>query len=140
MLSVICQRRQEQRICDVQVNWRVYRGACYRTCLPVRFRLVSLTAHQRDLNKLFEEYDVRDSIDSLHAIINEATKRKARGEKGEDVWREDVQPHQAVSARTVPRLQAEMVRLQERLETVCSLYSGKCCGLMGYRWKPTMPN
>ncbi|KAF8347719.1 hypothetical protein F5887DRAFT_881147 [Amanita rubescens] len=69
----------------------------------------------RDLEKLFNEYNVRENIDNLHQIVLEAKDRKASGDTRKDSWKEDLDPRVAVSARTIPRLEAEAQQLRERL-------------------------
>ncbi|KAJ8473593.1 hypothetical protein ONZ45_g16235 [Pleurotus djamor] len=68
-----------------------------------------------DLDELFAKYGVQENIDILHAIISEAKDRKQRGEIRNDVWRQDLEPHNAVSARTVPSLDSAVKRLEELL-------------------------
>ncbi|KAL0570588.1 hypothetical protein V5O48_011371 [Marasmius crinis-equi] len=73
----------------------------------------------RDLEKLFEEYNVQENVDTLHRIVTEAKERVADGEEpGKDVWKEDLQPKAATSARTTPLLEAEAARLREVLATM----------------------
>ncbi|KAF9005971.1 hypothetical protein BDQ17DRAFT_1352491 [Cyathus striatus] len=72
----------------------------------------------RDLDKLFKDYNVQENIDILHRIVNEAKDRKARGEQGKDIWKEDLEPRVAVCARTVPVLEAEVQRLRGSLAEV----------------------
>jgi len=69
----------------------------------------------RDLDKLFKEYNVQENIDNLHRIVLEAKDRIASGETRKDSWKEDLDPRVAVSARTIPRLEAEAQQLRERL-------------------------
>ncbi|KAF8074720.1 hypothetical protein FPV67DRAFT_1559403 [Lyophyllum atratum] len=71
-----------------------------------------------DLEKLFKDYTVQENIDILHRVVNESKERKARGEAGKDVWREDLEPRVAVSARTVPMLESEVQRLRKALATM----------------------
>ncbi|KAG6898324.1 hypothetical protein C0992_011916 [Termitomyces sp. T32_za158] len=68
-----------------------------------------------DLEKLFKDYAVQENIDILHRVINEAKDRNAKGESSKDVWREDLEPRAAVSARTIPILESEVKRLREAL-------------------------
>ncbi|KAJ8095117.1 hypothetical protein AAF712_006893 [Marasmius tenuissimus] len=73
----------------------------------------------RDLEKLFEEYKVQDNVDTLHTIVTDAKGRVASGdEPSTDVWREDLHPRAATSARTAPLLEAEAARLRETLATM----------------------
>ena len=78
---------------------------------------------QTDTNKLFEQYDVQKQIDVLHGVVTEARARRQRGETpGADRWREDLQPREAVRARTIPTLVRERDMLRARLAQVrCSL-------------------
>ena len=73
---------------------------------------------QRDLEKLFNEYNVRENIDNLHQIVLEAKDRIASGDIRKDSWKEDLDPRVAVSARTIPRLETEAQQLRERLAAV----------------------
>lgn len=73
---------------------------------------------QRDLDKLFKDYVVQENIDILHRVVTEAKDRKAKGDIGKDVWREDLEPRAAVSARTVPILEQETKRLCDTLAAV----------------------
>ncbi|GLB43395.1 putative nnf1 [Lyophyllum shimeji] len=68
-----------------------------------------------DLEKLFKDYSVQENIDILHTVVNEAKERKARGEVGQDVWTENLEPRVAVCARTVPILESEVKRLRKAL-------------------------
>lgn len=61
---------------------------------------------------------MQENIDILHKIVNEAKDRKAKGEAGKDVWKEDLEPRAAVCARTVPILEAEVKKLRETLAAV----------------------
>jgi hypothetical protein len=58
------------------------------------------------------------NIDTLHTVVNEAVARKARGELGQDVWKDLLEPHMAICARTAPLLEAEAKRLREMLKNV----------------------
>lgn len=73
---------------------------------------------QDDITQLFEKYGVRDNIDILHKIVTEA---KARKDVTKDIWREDIQPRNAVYARTIPVLEAETAQLEEILARVIEL-------------------
>ncbi|KAI6101333.1 hypothetical protein F5141DRAFT_1138565 [Pisolithus sp. B1] len=67
--------------------------------------------------RLFKDFNVRENINTLHAVVTEARARKQRGEVDrKDLWREDLDPRAAVRARTVPVLQAECERLKETLQ------------------------
>lgn len=61
---------------------------------------------------------VQENIDILHRVVTEAKDRKATGNIGKDVWREDLEPRSAVCARTVPILEQETKRLREVLAAV----------------------
>jgi hypothetical protein len=67
---------------------------------------------------VFAEYELKYNIDILHAVVTEARARKQRGEIGNDVWREDLQPKAAVRARTVPLLEKEAAKLRATLDEV----------------------
>ncbi|KAF8267753.1 hypothetical protein EI94DRAFT_1579993 [Lactarius quietus] len=70
----------------------------------------------KDTNKLFEQYDVQKHIDELHGVVTEARARRQRGEPpGADLWREDLQPREAVRARTTTTLERERDMLRARL-------------------------
>ncbi|KAG6873505.1 hypothetical protein C0995_014773 [Termitomyces sp. Mi166 len=71
-----------------------------------------------DLEQLFKDYAVQENIDILHRVVNEAKERKAQGEVNKDVWRENLNPREAVSARTIPIIESEVKRLREALAEV----------------------
>ncbi|KIK60523.1 hypothetical protein GYMLUDRAFT_43846 [Collybiopsis luxurians FD-317 M1] len=74
------------------------------------------TRSLRDLEKLFETYNLRENIDTLHTIVTEAKERKkASVEPGSDSWKEGLEPRGAIAARTVPVLEREAQRLRESL-------------------------
>ena len=55
----------------------------------------------------------------LHGVVTEARARRQRGETpGADRWREDLQPREAVRARTIPTLVRERDVLSARLAQV----------------------
>ncbi|KIM44521.1 hypothetical protein M413DRAFT_442489 [Hebeloma cylindrosporum] len=66
----------------------------------------------RDLDKLFKNYNIQESIDILHKVVNDAKERKARGDAGNDTWKDNLEPKVAVCARTVPVLNSEAGRLR----------------------------
>ncbi|KAG2011697.1 hypothetical protein CC2G_011785 [Coprinopsis cinerea AmutBmut pab1-1] len=68
-----------------------------------------------DLDKLFNDYNVQENIDILHKIVTDAKERKAKGETRKDAWREDLDPHVAVCAKTGPILEKEIQRLKQQL-------------------------
>ncbi|GBE86132.1 hypothetical protein BKA93DRAFT_806183 [Sparassis latifolia] len=65
---------------------------------------------------LFEQFNVRENLDRLHAVVTEARARKQTGYDEKDVWKEDLQPDAAVWARTIPVFEAERDRLRAELE------------------------
>ncbi|KAG1854844.1 hypothetical protein DFJ58DRAFT_913997 [Suillus subalutaceus] len=68
---------------------------------------------------LFKEFNVRDSINILHAVVSEARARKQRGEiHGKDVWRENLAPRAAVRARTVRVMESEVERARAELQAL----------------------
>jgi hypothetical protein len=83
--------------------------------------------HKTNTNKLFEQYDVQKNVDILHKVVTEARARRVqRGESGSaagsatgaDTWRADLQPREAVRARTIPALERERDSLRARLAEV----------------------
>ncbi|KIY45017.1 hypothetical protein FISHEDRAFT_50185 [Fistulina hepatica ATCC 64428] len=77
-----------------------------------------------DLDALFRSYNVQECIDTLHRIVGEAKERKeqqdalaARGGpvQDKDVWRDDIEPHPATCAQTIPVLESEAARLRQVL-------------------------
>ncbi|KAF8967640.1 hypothetical protein BDZ97DRAFT_1802568 [Flammula alnicola] len=66
----------------------------------------------RDLDKLFNDYNIQESVDTLHKVVNDAKERKARGDAGKDTWKDNLDPRVAVCARTVPVLNSESARLR----------------------------
>ncbi|PPR03204.1 hypothetical protein CVT26_008052 [Gymnopilus dilepis] len=67
----------------------------------------------RDLEKLFNDYNIRENIDTLHKVINDAKERKLRGDAGKDTWQDNLDPKVSVCARTVPVLKFEAARLRD---------------------------
>ncbi|KAH7885834.1 hypothetical protein F5I97DRAFT_1159571 [Phlebopus sp. FC_14] len=68
---------------------------------------------------LFKDFNVKDNINILHAVVTEARARKQRGEtNGKDVWRQDLEPRAAVRARTIPVLESEVERLKATLKSL----------------------
>jgi hypothetical protein len=57
----------------------------------------------------------------MYAIVHEGRQRRQRGElyTGRDAWRDDIPPHTATRARTVPVLEEERDRLRTALVEVC---------------------
>jgi len=83
------------------------------------FNLVASTQEKmvkKAMDQLFEEYNVRENIDILHLVVNEALARRDRGERGQDVWADNRPPEAAIRARTIPLLEAESARLQAMLK------------------------
>ncbi|KZT72017.1 hypothetical protein DAEQUDRAFT_723667 [Daedalea quercina L-15889] len=68
--------------------------------------------------QLLKQYNVRENLDSLHAVVTEARARKQSSYDGKDVWREDLHPGAAVRARTVPVLESERDRLRAELQSL----------------------
>ena len=73
---------------------------------------------QRDLDKLFKDYNVQENVDALHKIVTDAKDRKAYGNMGNDTWKGDLDPRVAVCARTVPVLTSEAERLRAKVAEV----------------------
>ena len=73
---------------------------------------------QRDLDKLFKDYNIQESIDILHKVVNDAKERKARGDAEKDTWKDNLEPKVAVCARTVPVLNSEAGRLRNLISQV----------------------
>lgn len=100
-----------------------YRGIWSPRCTSVvAFHIhtpIQLTVStQADLEELFAKYGVQKNIDILHAIVTEAKERSRQNETRNDIWREDLDPHNAVSARSVPILQSEAQRIRELVAEV----------------------
>ncbi|KDR80566.1 hypothetical protein GALMADRAFT_240879 [Galerina marginata CBS 339.88] len=66
----------------------------------------------RDLDKLFKDYKMRENIDTLHKVVNDAKERKLKDDAEKDTWKGDLDPKVAVCARTVPVLKSEAARLR----------------------------
>ncbi|KZT25125.1 hypothetical protein NEOLEDRAFT_1133875 [Neolentinus lepideus HHB14362 ss-1] len=70
-------------------------------------------------DELLGEYNAKEKIDILHAVVTEARTRRQRGGEEltrKDLWREDLQPRQAVRSRTIPVLEHEVERLKKTLK------------------------
>lgn len=105
------------------------------------FYCINVWLSQRDLDKLFKDYSIQENIDILHRVVNEAKDRKATGQIGNDVWKEDLEPRVAVCARTVPILESEVKRLQETLAEVSpGLHSRPKSLMFSVRWKRRISN
>lgn len=85
-------------------------------CIPYDF-LDSLS-FQEATDKFFDDTDLRQCIDDLHAAVVDAKLRKQKGEIRPDTWREDLHPRAATRARTVPLLERERERLLAELQEV----------------------
>jgi len=81
------------------------------------------TSSQESTDKFFDDVNLKQSIDDLHAAVVDAKLRKQRGEVRTDVWREDLHPRAATRARTVPLLERERERLLAELQEVFSSIS-----------------
>ncbi|KAH9931938.1 uncharacterized protein B0H18DRAFT_988750 [Fomitopsis serialis] len=68
--------------------------------------------------QLLKQYNVRENLDSLHAVVTESRAKKQAGYDGRDVWREDLHPSAAVRARTIPLLDKERDRLRAELQSL----------------------
>lgn len=88
--------------------------------LPSRFSQLT-TSFQDSTDKFFDDINLRQSIDDLHAAVVDAKLRKQRGEVRPDTWRENLNPRAATRARTVPLLEKERERLLTELQEVFSL-------------------
>ncbi|KAF5362086.1 hypothetical protein D9756_002440 [Leucocoprinus leucothites] len=89
-----------------------------KNAASVTFNIISDFIEKQDrddITSLFAKYGVRENVDILHKVVTEAKARKERGEVTKDVWREDLQPRNAVCARTIPVLGAETARLEQTL-------------------------
>jgi hypothetical protein len=75
---------------------------------------------QRDLDKLFNDYNVQENIDTLHKIVTEAKERNVQSLEAKDAWKPDLDPKIAVAARTIPVLNSEAQRLRVLVAEVCS--------------------
>jgi Nnf1 len=85
-----------------------------------------------------KDYNVKENIDTLHTVVTEAAARKEREESGQDVWRDGLQPQEAVRARAVPLLEAEVERLRAMLKGVsdCILYAlARVIEFLRCRWR-----
>jgi hypothetical protein len=64
------------------------------------------------------KYNTSEAIDRLHAIVDEAKKRKVAGVDVPNAWREDLPPRNAIAARTVPVLKKEVEWMKAKLALV----------------------
>jgi hypothetical protein len=72
-------------------------------------------------DKFFDDINLRQCIDDLHAAVVDAKLRKQKGEVRPDTWKEDLHPRAATRARTVPLLERERERLLAELQEVFSV-------------------
>lgn len=73
---------------------------------------------QEATDKFFDDVNLKQCIDDLHAAVVEAKLRKQKGEVRPDIWKEDLHPRAATRARTVPLLEKERERLLAELQEV----------------------
>jgi hypothetical protein len=76
------------------------------------------TSFQKETDKFFDDINLKQCIDDLHAAVVDAKLRKQKGEVRPDIWREDLHPRAATRARTVPLLERERERLLAELQEV----------------------
>ena len=92
--------------------------------LVVRFYLLMISSthasFQEATDKFFDDINLKQCIDDLHAAVVDAKLRKQKGEVRPDIWREDLHPRAATRARTVPLLERERERLLAELQEVFS--------------------
>ena len=79
------------------------------------------TPFQEATDKFFDDINLKQCIDDLHAAVVDAKLRKQKGEDRPDIWREDLHPRAATRARTIPLLERERERLLAELQEVFSL-------------------
>ncbi|KAJ7507825.1 hypothetical protein B0H11DRAFT_1968817 [Mycena galericulata] len=70
---------------------------------------------KRDLEKIFEEYELKKNVDILDKVVSEARARRKSGEIGPNVWTENLQPRSGVRGRGIPILEAQAKRLGDSL-------------------------
>lgn len=119
MLRIMVQGRTPWCRGHLQHNFTTYGGPDTRTSRESPHHLVCADneSYQASCETIFKEFNVRESINVLHGVVTDARARKQRGETGgKDIWREDLDPHTAVRARTVPVLEAEVEKLKETLQ------------------------
>ncbi|KAI0917965.1 hypothetical protein AcV5_002760 [Taiwanofungus camphoratus] len=85
----------------------------------------TVSRHMEDLitencEELLRQFNVKENLDNLHAVVTEARSRKQTNYNGKDVWREDLHPSAAVRARTIPLLEQERDRLLVELKELDS--------------------
>jgi hypothetical protein len=112
-----------RRVFRVQHDCKLSRVSDHCPCAILSIRLRSCTSppSQADISNLLKDYDIKENIDTLHQVVLEAQERKARGETRQDVWKEGLQPKDAIRARIYPVLEAEAERLREMLKKVWEL-------------------
>jgi hypothetical protein len=77
---------------------------------------------QQSCENLFKEFNVKESVNTLHTVVSGARARKQHEEvDGKDVWRENLAPRAAVRARTVRVMEPEVEHLRAQLRAVGSL-------------------
>lgn len=111
---------QKRLIGHLQQHLGIYRSSKPCEINTKLCRISSLKCLQRDLDKLFKEYNIQESIDTLHQIVTDAKDRKASGTTGTDTWKDGLNPRVAVAARTVAVLTSEADRLRAMIDEVCS--------------------
>lgn len=85
--------------------------------------LIGSLSFQEATDKFFDDTNLRQCIDDLHAAVVDAKLRKQNGEVRPDIWREDLHPRASTRARTVPLLERERERLLAELQEVFPLTS-----------------
>ena len=118
MLPAIRRVRQEWVLCNIQQYIGVHRSSKLCTRSKISLTVAYVDKSQRDLDKLFNDYNIQESIDTLHKVVNDAKERKLRGEDGKDAWKDNLDPKVAVCARTVPLLNSEAKRLRKLIAEV----------------------
>jgi len=80
----------------------------------VFLRLLFAHSLQNDFDTILQEYQVKPAVDDLFRIAKEGKARQANDQahNAKDLWREDLLPAEAVAARTIPILEAEVERLR----------------------------
>ena len=79
--------------------------------------VVSLS-FQEATDKFFDDVNLKQCIDDLHAAVVDAKLRKQKGEVRPDIWREDLHPRAATRARIIPLLEKQRERLLAELQEV----------------------
>ena len=76
---------------------------------------------QEAMDKFFDDINLKQCIDDLHAAVVEAKLRKQKGKVQPDIWKEDLHPHATTWAQTIPLLKKERQRLLAELQEVLLL-------------------